>query len=86
MTGTTIPTNDGLDHYFEQNTVLHTPSCTPVEEPTGMDGRHYIHGFHPNYKYMQEETSIDFSTLDDERMILIDQFRIVYRETIQSFK
>jgi hypothetical protein len=44
-TGTTTPTTDGLDRYFEQNTVLHTPSPdsvvgTPVEEPTGMRGRY----------------------------------------------
>lgn len=40
-TGTTTPTTDGLDRYFEHSTVLHTPSPdsvvgTPVEEPTGM--------------------------------------------------
>jgi len=37
-TGTTTPTTDGLDRYFEHSTVLHTPSPdsvdgTPVEEP-----------------------------------------------------
>ncbi|PKC16444.1 hypothetical protein RhiirA5_347697 [Rhizophagus irregularis] len=37
-TGTTTPTTDGLDRYFDQSTVLHTPSPdgTPVEESTGM--------------------------------------------------
>ncbi|RIA79079.1 hypothetical protein C1645_841574 [Glomus cerebriforme] len=44
-TGTTTPTTDGLDRYFDQSTVLHTPSPesvgTPVEESTGMGGRRY---------------------------------------------
>jgi len=44
-TGTTTPTTDGLDRYFEQGTVLHTPSPesvvgTPVED-TGVSARRY---------------------------------------------
>jgi hypothetical protein len=42
-TGTTTPTTEGLDRYFEQSTVLHTPSpdsVTTVEE-TGIGGRRY---------------------------------------------
>jgi hypothetical protein len=44
-TGTTTPTADGLDRYFEQSTVLHTPSPesvvgTPGEE-TGVNTRRY---------------------------------------------
>jgi len=40
-TGTTTPTTDGLDRYFEHSTVLHTPSPdgTPVEET--VNGRRY---------------------------------------------
>jgi hypothetical protein len=35
-TGTTTPTTDGLDRYFDQTAVLHSPDSvgTPVEEPT----------------------------------------------------
>ncbi|GES73977.1 apses-type HTH transcription regulator [Rhizophagus clarus] len=42
-TGTTTPTTDGLDRYFDQSTVLHTPTDSVVgtpEEPTGMRGRY----------------------------------------------
>lgn len=39
-TGTTTPTTEGLDRYFEQSTVLHTPSPESPEE-TGISGRRY---------------------------------------------
>nr|CAG8544326.1 8681_t:CDS:2 [Entrophospora candida] len=59
-TGTTTPTTntDGLvDRYFDQGTVLHTPSTpenvvnTPVEEPNSINGRRYDH------QYRQREGS-----------------------------
>ncbi|CAG8491053.1 357_t:CDS:2 [Funneliformis caledonium] len=45
-TGTTTPTTEGLDRYFEQSTVLHTPSpdsgvSTPAEESNTISTRRY---------------------------------------------
>lgn len=40
-TGTTTPTTEGLDRYFDQNTVLQTPSPENVNTPTEESSRRY---------------------------------------------